>query len=215
MKTVSITCQAILFDLDGTLIDSRPAVERVWKAWALRHGIAWETLGPQLHGRRAIDTMRTLMPHLPQPAEADRLTEEEIADTDGVTAIAGALAFLKQLPRHRWGIVTSCPLRLAEARMRAAGIPQPDVLITADLITRGKPDPEGFLLGAKTLGIAPENCLVFEDATAGIEAGLKAGMQVIGVATHQAAFKDVISIRDYRHFSLQTMASGLFLEVGQ
>ena len=210
---MSISCQAILFDLDGTLINSRPAVERVWKAWALRNDMPWETLEPQLHGRRAIDTMRSLRPHLPQPEEADRLTEEEIADTDGVVAIPGALDFLAQLPRHRWGIVTSCPLRLAEARMRAAGIPCPDVLVTADLITHGKPDPEGFLLGAKKIGFAAASCLVFEDAAAGIEAGHRAGMQVIAVTSGSMNFPRIKSLADYRGLAVRISDQGLFLEL--
>lgn len=210
-----LRARALLFDLDGTLIDSRPAAERVWKRWGNRHGIAWDRLHPVLHGRRAIDTMRDLAPHLPQPEEAERLTEEEIIDTEGVVAMPGALKFLDQVPSDLWAIVTSCPLRLALARMKAAGLPTPRNFITAESITRGKPAPDGYLLAARQVGVAPEDCLVFEDAPAGIEAGRNAGMKVIAVA-HRGEEKPVQGlplITDYRDLNLRLSGSDRTIEI--
>ncbi|HYX36246.1 MAG TPA: HAD-IA family hydrolase [Oligoflexus sp.] len=209
-----LRAHAFLFDLDGTLINSIAAVNRVWGAWGQRHGIPWETLKNVIHGRRALDTMQALAPHLAQPEEADRLTAAEIADTEGVVPIPGAIAFLHHLPPERWAIVTSCTPALAAARMRAAGIPEPRVLITAADIIHGKPAPDGFLLAAERLGFRPEDCLVFEDAQAGIEAGQRAGMQVLAItATHEHAKVQISSMPDYSQTSVQIFDDGLTLYV--
>lgn len=212
-----IRARALLFDLDGTLIDSRPAAERVWRRWGDRHDIPWEKILPVLHGRRAIDTMRDLAPHLPQPEEADRLTEEEVVDTKGVVAMPGALHFLDQIPSDRWAIVTSCPLRLAVARMNAAGIPRSKHLISAESIQRGKPAPDGYLLAARQLGISPQDCVVFEDAPAGFEAARNAQMKAIAVA-HADGGKShdtqgLPTITNYRDLKIYLSGSDQTIEI--
>ncbi|MGF1554182.1 MAG: HAD-IA family hydrolase [Paracoccaceae bacterium] len=171
-----------LFDMDGTLLTSRAAAERVWTAWARRHGIDPDELLAAIHGVRAIDTVRRFgPPGLDAEAEAAALTEAEIADTEGVAPIAGAAAFLDAIPTERRAVVTSAPRALAAARLGAAGLAAPAVLITAEAVERGKPDPAGFRLAAECLGLDPAECLAFEDAPAGIEAARAAGARVVAV----------------------------------
>jgi sugar-phosphatase len=166
---------AFLFDMDGTIINSIPATERVWTRWALKHGLDVATFLPTMHGVRGIDTITRLgLPGV-----------DPIEDVDGIVPIAGAIAFLSALPAGRWGIVTSAPVALARRRLAAAGIPLPDVIVTADDVTRGKPAPDGYRLGAEKLGVNSADCLVFEDVPAGILAGEGAGAQVMVItATH-------------------------------
>lgn len=176
---------AFLFDIDGTLLTSIAASERVWSAWAVRHGIEVEPFLKIIHGRRAEDTVRAARPDLDAAAEAEQITLAEIADIDGVVPIAGAAPFLASLPRDRWAIVTSAPIALAERRLAAAGLPLGKVLVTAEDVTRGKPHPDGYLLAAKRLGFAIGDCLVFEDAAAGVVAAERAGASVHVIsATH-------------------------------
>ncbi|AOW11505.1 glycerol-3-phosphatase [Hydrogenophaga crassostreae] len=178
---------AFLFDMDGTLLSSIAAAERVWTAWARRHGVDAEALLAHLHGRRAIDTIRALnLPGVDAVAEAAAITQAEINDVDGVAPIAGAPAFLAALPVGHWAVVTSAPRALAERRMAAAGLPIPAVLITAEDVGNGKPAPDGYRLAAARLGMETHNCVVFEDAPAGIQAGETAGAAVVVIsATHQ------------------------------
>ena len=177
---------AFLFDMDGTLINSIGATERVWTRWALKHGLDVATFLPTMHGVRGIDTITRLgLPGVDPVAEAKEVEREEMEDVDGVVAIAGAIAFLSALPAGRWGIVTSAPVALARRRLAAAGIPLPDVIVTAEDVTKGKPAPDGYLLGAKRLGVDPADCLVFEDVPAGVLAGEGAGAHVVVMtATH-------------------------------
>jgi sugar-phosphatase len=177
---------AVLFDMDGTILSSIKATERVWGAWALAHGLELEDFLPTIHGKRAVDTIRGLnLPGVDPEAEAAAITRAEIADTDGIEAIAGAAAFLSALPAGRWAVVTSAPRELALRRMEAAGLPVPAILITAEDVDRGKPAPDCFLLCARRLETPPGRCLVFEDAAAGIAAAEAAGCAVIVVtATH-------------------------------
>lgn len=181
------TFAAFLFDMDGTLLSSIAAAERVWTAWAGRHGVDRVALLAHLHGRRAIDTIRALnLPGVDAEAEAAAITQAEINDVGGVEPIAGAAAFLANLPADRWAVVTSAPRALAERRMAAAGLPLPAVFITAEDVVTGKPAPDGYRLAATRLGVAAQNCLVFEDAPAGIQAGEAAGAAVVVIsATHQ------------------------------
>lgn len=175
---------AFLFDMDGTLITSIAAAERVWSAWARRHGLNLDAFMPTIHGVRAIDTIRNQnLPDIDLQAEVDWVTRGEIEDTDGVTEIPGAIAFVATLPPGRWAVVTSASPELAEARLRAAGLPPPALVITAHDIERGKPDPEGFRLAADRLGFAIEDCLVFEDAPAGIAAAEAAPADVVVITT--------------------------------
>jgi sugar-phosphatase len=179
-----LVCDAVLFDLDGTLVDSTKVVERLWAEWATRHSLNVEDILAISHGRRAEDTMRLMAPHLKtlkEEAEA-RLREEELQSV-GLAAVAGAKTLLSHIPQARWAIVTSCTRTLAEVRLRSVGLPVPAVLISEETIPLGKPHPEGYLEAARILGWAPRNCLVVEDSPIGVEAGLAAGMRVLGVST--------------------------------
>lgn len=177
---------ALLFDMDGTLITSVEAAERVWTRWATRHGLDARTFLPSIHGQRAVDTIRNLkIPGVDPVAEAEWITLMEIEDTEGVLEIRGASAFVESLPRELWAIVTSAPRALATRRLEAAGVPLPDVLVTAEDIQVGKPDPSGYRLAATKLGVDAADCAIFEDANAGIRAGEAAGGQVVVItATH-------------------------------
>jgi mannitol-1-/sugar-/sorbitol-6-phosphatase len=178
-----IRCGAILFDLDGVLMDSRVAVERAWERWATGHGIDPIAVLAQAHGRRTIDTIRAIAPLLDIEAEARLLQVAESVDFDGVTTLPGAAELLEALPAGSWTVVTSGTRALATGRLAHGGLPIPEQLITADDVERGKPDPQPYLAGAAALGIDSADCLVIEDAPAGIEAGKAAGMTVIALVT--------------------------------
>jgi mannitol-1-/sugar-/sorbitol-6-phosphatase len=178
-----IRCGAILFDLDGVLMDSRVAVERAWERWATGHGIDPIAVLAQAHGRRTIDTIRAIAPLLDIEAEARLLEVAESVDFDGVTTLPGAAELLEALPAGSWTVVTSGTRALATGRLAHGGLPIPEQLITADDVERGKPDPQPYLAGAAALGIDSADCLVIEDAPAGIEAGKAARMTVLAVAT--------------------------------
>ncbi|HEY3614406.1 MAG TPA: HAD-IA family hydrolase [Gaiellales bacterium] len=177
----------LLFDLDGTLVDSRAVVERHWGAFCERNGLDFPSVLAVLHGVRSVDTIRAVAPWLDAPAEAARLDEGEEIDTDGLVLVTGADRVLAGLEAGRWGIVTSGHRALAERRLRAVGLPVPAVMVCGDEIVRGKPDPEGFLTGARLLGVEPATCVAFEDAPAGILAATAAGMPVVGITTTHGA----------------------------
>lgn len=181
-----LTCDALLFDLDGVLIDSSACIRRNWGAWAAPHGIDVAEIMKVAHGVRSVETIRQVAPHLDAEAEAARLTALEVADTEGVIVMPGAHALLASLPDGAWTIVTSGSADLAAARLRAVGLPVPAQIVTADDVTQGKPAPEPYLLGARRLGRTPAQCLVVEDAPAGIQAGRSAGIRVLGVASTHA-----------------------------
>ncbi|UCI30585.1 HAD-IA family hydrolase [Mesorhizobium sp. B4-1-4] len=178
---------AFLFDMDGTLINSIASAERVWSDWARRQGLDVTAFLPTIHGVRAIETITGLaLPGIDPAHEADLLLKAEAADLDGIVPIAGAVAFLNSLPRESWAIVTSAPRELALLRMKAAGIPVPAILVAAQDVSRGKPAPDCFLLGAERLGVDARDCLVFEDAPAGIAAAEAADAAVMVInATHR------------------------------
>jgi sugar-phosphatase len=178
-----ITCSALLFDLDGVLIDSTPAVTRVWSQWAVAHGFDPDDVVRRAHGRPSIATIRDYLPHGDHEAENHKVESGEIGDLHGVVPLPGAPELLRALPPDRWTIVTSCTRALAEVRLRAAGLPIPERLLTCDDVKNGKPDPEPYLKGASLLGISPENCVVIEDVPAGIRAGKAAGARVIAFRT--------------------------------
>jgi sugar-phosphatase len=179
----AIICNALLFDLDGVLIDSTPAVERVWTRWAVEHGFEPKGVVARAHGRPSITTVRELLPGGDHDAENHKVERAEIEDLQGVVPLPGVPQFLSSLPADRWTIVTSCTRPLAEVRIRAAGIPMPARIVTSNDVTRGKPDPQPYLKGAAILGFAPGDCVVVEDAPAGVRAGKAAGMSVIGLRT--------------------------------
>jgi len=174
-----VSAQALLFDMDGVLINSIPAVERVWSRWAKDHGFNVQDVLHRAHGRPSIETLRYLLPDADHEAENRLVERAEIEDVADIIPLPGVTKLLAMLPRDRWAIVTSCTRSLAEVRMRAAGLPTPGVLITSNDITRGKPDPEPYLAGAKLLGLRPEECLVIEDAASGAKAGHAAGCKVL------------------------------------
>jgi mannitol-1-/sugar-/sorbitol-6-phosphatase len=175
-----------LFDMDGTILSSTAAAERVWGRWAAKMGLDVESFLPTMHGRRGIDTITGLnLPGIDPAAEAEKILQGEIEDVEGVVAIAGAAEFLAALPPERWAIVTSSPIELAKRRLGAAGIPVPRMMVTAEDVTIGKPDPQGYILGAERLGVRSDEVLVFEDVLAGIQAGEAAGSDVMVItATH-------------------------------
>jgi sugar-phosphatase len=186
---VRISCKAILFDMDGTLVVSTRAVETAWGWWAARHQLTLQTVLSFSHGRPTIATMKHFFPgqdHTEELKEMEHYTESQI---EGILAVPGAGQVLHSLQNHPWGIVTSAWRTLAEARIRVAGLPLPNVIVPVNEIRDGKPEPEGFLHAAERLGVAPEECLVFEDTRPGIEAGLNAGMQVVGLLTTVSAEK--------------------------
>ncbi|WP_421413235.1 sugar phosphatase [Serratia plymuthica] len=179
-------CKGFLFDLDGTLVDSLPAVERAWVNWAKRRGINPQDVLDFIHGKQAITSLRHFMPGESEAAiqqEFLLLEQVEAQDTDGVTALPGAAALLARLNALDipWAIVTSGSIPVATARRNAGGLPQPEVFITAEQVKHGKPQPDAYLMGAERLGLAPQDCVVVEDAAAGILSGLAAGCQVIAV----------------------------------
>jgi mannitol-1-/sugar-/sorbitol-6-phosphatase len=176
-------CSAILFDLDGVLVDSTRSVDRFWRLWAEDNGLDPDAAVNVAHGRRTIETLRILVPHVHAETEAVRLEKLEAHSTEGVTVMPGAAELVSSLPRDRWCVVTSGTRYLATRRLAAGNLPVPDVLVTADDVTDGKPHPEPYLKGAELLGIDPNQCLVIEDAPAGIQAGHAAGMKVIGLAS--------------------------------
>lgn len=184
---VVIRCGAILFDLDGVLVDSGAAVERAWEQWAARHKLQLHHVLAEAHGRRTTDTIRAVAPWLDAEAESRRLEDAETADTDGVVALPGAASLLEVLPVGSWGVATSGTRSLATARLMQAGLPLPKVLVTAEDVERGKPDPQPYVAAAQALGVEPSRCLVIEDAPAGITAGTAAGAVVLAVATTFAA----------------------------
>lgn len=175
--------QAILFDLDGVLVDSTACAGRIWKIWAQEQGLDAERMAKLAHGRPTIETIRMFAPQLDAKFETAKIEEREVNDVDGLKALPGARELLSSLPPKRYAIVTSGSRRLASARLHAAGLPVPEKMITADDIIHGKPAPEPYLNGARLLGFKPEECMVFEDAPAGIRAGKDAGMIVIAFPT--------------------------------
>lgn len=172
-----------LFDIDGTLVDSTPAVERAWRTWASENGVDGDEIMRVSHGRRTEDTLADFLPPEQVAPAYRRMEELEMSDLDSVVALPGAADLLASLPRDRWAAVTSGARELMRARLHAAGLPVPDVLITAEDVEQGKPDPTGYLLAAGHLGAEPSQCVVVEDAPAGLEAGTRAGCRVIAVAT--------------------------------
>ncbi len=178
-----IQCSGILFDLDGVLVDSTPAVARVWTWWARKHGFDPEETVHRAHGRPSIATIREMLPNADYVAEDREVERREIEDVEGVVPLPGALELLQSLPLDRWAIVTSCTKTLAHVRIRAAGLPEPKFIVTASDITKGKPDPEPYLKGARALSLEAKDCVVIEDAPAGIRSGRAAGAQVIALQT--------------------------------
>jgi sugar-phosphatase len=202
---------AILFDMDGTLVDSRAVVERTWMEWARANGYDPAYVVHFSHGRPTEETLRAIAPHIDPASEAARLLTQEELDPTPILSIPGAPEAVAAAARHgKWAVVTSATRRLAEARLRTTGLPQPPVLISAGDIQHGKPHPEPFLRAAKQLDIPPAECIVFEDAPTGIEAGRAAGMIVIGLATTFPSSELICDavIADFRGLRIEDTAEG-------
>jgi mannitol-1-/sugar-/sorbitol-6-phosphatase len=182
-----LNCGAILFDLDGVLMDSTRSVDRQWRRWAQENNLDPDKVMEIAHGRRTVEVVRLAMPHLDAEAEVPRLEKREAEDTEGVMVMAGAADLLARIPRERWCVVTSGTRLLATARLKLGKLPVPDVLVTAEDVRDGKPHPEPYLKGAELLGFDPSQCLVIEDAPAGIRAAHAAGMKAIGLTSTFAA----------------------------
>jgi mannitol-1-/sugar-/sorbitol-6-phosphatase len=176
-------CDAVLFDLDGVLVDSRHCIERLWQMWASQHHINIDRVLHYAHGRRAVETIRLVAPHLDAEQEAAELWKIEARETTGLATIPGAFELLQSIPPDAWGIATSGTHAIASHRLTFAGLPVPEVLIGAEDVAAGKPDPEAYVFAAVMLGVEPGRCVVIEDAPAGIQSGRAAGMHVVGVVT--------------------------------
>jgi sugar-phosphatase len=179
----SLRCEAILFDLDGVLVNSAECVERTWRGWAARHGLDAEKVIAFAHGRRTVETIKLVAPELSAGAEVAELEAKEAMTSEGIYEVPGARELLESLPRERWAVVTSGVRAVADFRISYTRLPAPTVMICADDISRGKPDPEGYLTAANHLGFANKDCVVIEDAPAGIEAAHNGGMRVIAIAS--------------------------------
>jgi len=180
---IELECDAVLFDLDGVLVDSTACTVRLWRRWAAEHDLDHDEIMRVVHGRPTIETIRFVAPHLPAEEEATRFDAAEAFDTDGVTGIEGAAQLVRFLPSDAWAVVTSGTRDTAMTRLTHTGLPIPSVLVTADDVNRGKPDPEAYLLAAAKLGVKPERCVVVEDAPVGVSAAHSAGMRVVAVET--------------------------------
>jgi len=216
-----IRCRAVLFDLDGVLVDSTPAVARVWAGWAHEHGFDPGEVVKKAHGRPSITTIRELLPNADHAAENREVERREIADIEDVVPLPGAMELLQALPLDRWAIVTSCTRALAAVRIGAAGLPKPKQMVTSTDVQHGKPDPEPYLKGAQILGVPAADCLVIEDAPAGIRAGKAAGAHVLALRTTasdaelQPAGADWI-VNDCAELFLDSSAAGeRFLLIGR
>jgi sugar-phosphatase len=213
-----ICCAALLFDLDGVLINSTPAVARVWRQWAIEHGFNPEEVVARAHGRPSLTTVREYLPDADHQAENKEVERREIEDLGGVVPLPGALDLLASLPEDRWTIVTSCTRPLAEVRIKAAGLPLPGKIITSNDIQHGKPNPEPFLKGASVLGFPAEECIVVEDVPAGVRAGKSAGARVIAFTTtvQPSALKEAGAdwiLENCGHIRLLDRAKGFHLRL--
>ncbi|MFJ6750577.1 MULTISPECIES: HAD-IA family hydrolase [unclassified Streptomyces] len=209
--TTTLTARALLLDMDSTLVNSEAVVERCWRRWAAEQHLPADEVLKVVHGRQGWATMAALLPDRPMDrnmADNARMLEQETADVDGVIPVPGAPAFMEAIAGLPHALVTSADIALSDARMGAAGLAMPATRITAESVSASKPDPEGFLKGAAELGHAPEDCLVFEDSEAGIEAGRAAGMRVVGIGDRAAAFAPTVHVPDLTGIRVEALPDG-------
>lgn len=216
-EPLTLKCKAILFDMDGTLVDSTRVVELAWRQWATLHNLPVQNVLSFSHGRPTIDTLEHFLPGLDHSVELEGLGHFEETATEGIAAVPGAEDVLRSLQvlDRPWAVITSAWRKLAEIRILAAGLPLPAVIVPIDEIQNGKPDPEGFLHAAAQLGVAPQDCVVFEDTRPGIDAGLRAGMQVVGLLTTFSAqqLRHRPLVRDFRDVEIRTKDDLLTIEI--
>ncbi|GLS03268.1 glycerol-3-phosphatase [Chitiniphilus shinanonensis] len=205
------TFDALLFDMDGTLIDSTPCVERIWRRWAADIGIEADELIANMHGVRGQDTIQRFAPHVDQEREFKRLLDWELTDLEGTLPVTGILERIAELDGARYGIVTSAMRQLATLKLEYCGLTAPAATVCSEDVARGKPYPDPFLLGAEQLGVDPTRCLAFEDAPSGVRAAKTAGMTVIALTTShrpdQLAEADLL-IGDWRELRFATDGRG-------
>ncbi|MFM4922717.1 HAD-IA family hydrolase [Aeromonas dhakensis] len=212
MSMLTLRARALLLDMDGTLVHSTGEVETVWRLWCRRHRLDPEPVLAMCHGVRSREVIRTLAPQLDLAQEVALLDELEINHTGQAEALAGARTLLASLPVERWALVTSASQRVARHRLRSAGLPLPTLLVGAEDVEYGKPDPDPYLLAAERLGLAAADCLVFEDAPAGISSALRAGCRVVQVGGRQRLSPGISAlIQDWRQVSVVVEAEGLQL----
>jgi sugar-phosphatase len=206
-----LTARALVFDMDGTLIDSSALITTLWWKWAERHGVEPIAVVRASAGRRAIETVRLFAPEgVDAAAEVSRLFAAAEEDTDGLRAMPGAIELLQSLSAERWTVVTSADRSLVERWFRGTGLPLPELMVTADDVTRGKPHPEGYLLASRLLGCLPEEMIVFEDSAAGMSAATAAGARVIALnpAQHETRLGDRDWIADFTNLSFEAGQPG-------
>ncbi|MFQ2299107.1 HAD-IA family hydrolase [Aeromonas dhakensis] len=212
MSVLTLRARALLLDMDGTLVHSTGEVETVWRLWCRRHRLDPEPVLAMCHGVRSREVIRTLAPQLDLAQEVALLDDLEIHHTGQAEALAGARTLLASLPVERWALVTSASQRVARHRLRSAGLPLPALLVGAEDVEHGKPDPDPYLLAAERLGLAAADCLVFEDAPAGISSALRAGCRVVQVGGRQRLSPGISAlIQDWRQVSVVVEAEGLQL----
>lgn len=178
-----LRCNAVIFDLDGVLVDSQAIIERYWRRWAAKHDIPYDEIEALHHGRTTVEIIEAVAPHLDAEAEAAAMQDREAADTEGLALFEGARRLIDGLPDGRWTIATSGTRRTATTRLDHVGLPTPDTLVTADDVAHGKPAPDPYRLAAERLGVDPARCVVLEDAPVGVESAQRAGTRVIAVAS--------------------------------
>ncbi|MEU6241086.1 HAD family hydrolase [Streptomyces sp. NPDC047024] len=208
---VVLNARALLLDMDGTLVNSDAVVERIWRRWATEHGLDGDATMKVVHGRQGHASMALLLPDRPHDenlADNARMLAEETADMDGVIEVPGAAVFLAALRDLPHALVTSADVALSTARMAAAGLPLPDLRVTAESVGASKPDPEGFLKAAAALGVDPSDCVVFEDSGAGIAAGRSAGMRVVGIGERAEQYGPDVVVPDLTWVTVEASADG-------
>jgi sugar-phosphatase len=213
---ITFAALAVITDLDGVLADSNLVVENAWRVWSNERRIDTRRVLAVAHGRRTVDVLRIVAPELDSQAEAARLIELEEAGADDVMPVIGAAEFVRTIPAGRWAVATSGEEHLARTRLRKVGITPPSVLITAESVTHGKPDPEVYLLAAQALGIAPRDCIVFEDAPAGLDAARAAGMRPIALLTTYPPSELTVAaavVPNFHSIRLQCNADGTSLRI--
>ncbi|HWM36265.1 MAG TPA: HAD-IA family hydrolase [Streptomyces sp.] len=207
----TLTARGLLLDMDGTLVDSDAVVERVWSDWASSKGVNPAEVLKIAHGRQGHLTMADVFPDRPMEVNHEEnraLLARETRELEGIVPVGGAAGFMAAVEHVPHALVTSADTGLATARMRAAGVRMPDICITAESVSASKPDPEGFLKGAAELGLAPDECLAFEDSGAGIAAARAAGMRVVGVGDRAAAYGPSAHVSDLTRLSVERLADG-------